>query len=149
MFFKRILITGIVFSALFLCLNFVLPSPANAQSVATDIGEQLRETAGAEGAALGAPTDPRLTIILLIRTLLGFTTIVLIILNLYAGITWMTAGGNEEKVTQAKTTLRNAMIGLIIVLGAYSLTIFAIAIARGGTTGGLRGVLGGLIPFLN
>ena len=109
---------------------------AHGQSAGYEIGQQLQAAAGKQGAALGDPIDPRVTIIFIIRVLLGFTSIVLIALNVYAGFTWMTAGGNEEEVTKAKTTIRNATIGLVIVLSAYSITIFAANLARGYSTGG-------------
>lgn len=43
---------------------------------------------------------------------------------LYAGIRWMTARGNEEYSTKAKTALEAGIIGLIIVLSAYAITTF-------------------------
>lgn len=111
---------------------------ARAQSVGTEIGRQLQATAGPQGAALGNPVDPRVTVIFIIRLLLGLTTIVLVSLNIYAGVMWMTAGGNEEQVEKAKTTLRNAAIGLVIVLSSYTITIFAAKLARGYSTTGSR-----------
>lgn len=113
----------------------LLPASVQAQGAGQDIAEQLKAAAGAQGAALGEPIDPRVTIIFIIRVLLGLTTLVLVSLNVYAGFLWMTAGGNEEQVTKAKDTIRNATIGLIIVLSAYSITIFATYLARGLPTG--------------
>ena len=52
-------------------------------------------------------------------SLLGTIAIVLIV---YAGFLWMTAGGNEESLTKAKDLLLNAVIGLAIILTAYSIT---------------------------
>lgn len=109
---------------------------AKAQTIGSDIGAQLQATAGAQGANLGTPVDPRVTAVFIIRVLLGLTSIVLIGLNVYAGFLWMTAGGNEEQVTSAKNTIRNATIGLIIVLAAYSITRFTVSLARGYSTSG-------------
>lgn len=108
-----------------------LASYSQAQGPTEDIQAQLGTAAGAQGANLGQPTDPRVIVAFIIRAFLGLTAMVLIILNIYAGFTWMTAGGNEEKVTTAKTTIRNSTIGLIIVLSAYSITLFATYLARG------------------
>ncbi len=119
--------------------------PVYGEGAGADIAKQLQAAAGSQGAALGDPVDPRVTIIFIIRILLGFTSIVLVGLNVYAGFLWMTAGGNEEQVTTAKTTIRNATIGLVIVLSAYSITIFAANLARGVSTGGrtpLQGAFG-------
>lgn len=45
-------------------------------------------------------------------------------LMLYAGYHWMTARGEEEKVEQAKDTINRAVVGLIIVVGAYAIWQF-------------------------
>lgn len=37
---------------------------------------------------------------------------------------WMTAGGDEQKVTKAKDLITQAVIGLIVVLAAYAITAF-------------------------
>lgn len=119
-------------------------SAVQAQGTAgEEIGKQLEAATGQGGANLGTPVDPRVTIVLIIRFLLNLTGLVLLGLILYAGYLWMTAGGNEEQVTKAKQLIRNAVIGLIIVLSAYSITIFAANLARGFIT-----PLGGVQPFL-
>ena len=60
----------------------------------------------------------------LIKIFLGFLGIIFIVLVVWAGYNWMTAGGNEEKVSKAKTTLTRAIIGLIITVSAYAITYF-------------------------
>ncbi|MDO8626451.1 MAG: hypothetical protein Q7K39_03265 [Candidatus Magasanikbacteria bacterium] len=134
----------------FLALSFVVITPARAEDTSSDIRKQLEAAGGTQGANYGEAVDPRVTAALIIRAMLGMTTIILIILNIYAGITWMTAGGNEEKVDKAKTTIRNSTIGLIIVLSAYSITVFATYIARGqqfGLGGGPNALSRGLGNF--
>lgn len=59
-----------------------------------------------------------------VSTLLGILAIVFFILVTYAGIRWMIARGNEEQVTAAKSTLESALVGLLLVLGAYAITTF-------------------------
>lgn len=112
--------------------SFFITGLSLAQS---DIGRQLGAAAGASGANLGAPMDPRLVVAFIIRVLLGVVGTVLLVLNIYAGFLWMTAGGNEEQVTSAKTTIRNATIGLVIVLSAYSITRFISYSISGATSG--------------
>ncbi|MDD5251527.1 MAG: pilin [Patescibacteria group bacterium] len=69
-----------------------------------------------------------------IITLLG---IVLVVLIIWAGFKWMLARGNEEDVNEAKDIIKNAVIGLVLLLTAYAITNFVInAILTGtGTTG--------------
>lgn len=40
---------------------------------------------------------------------------------------WMTAAGNEEKAKKARQLIQAAIIGLIIVVGAYAITVFVMA----------------------
>jgi len=72
----------------------------------------------------GEPTDPRVIISNIIKTVLGLLAIIFIVLLIYAGFSWMTAGGEEEKVTKAKETITRAIIGLAIILSAYGVTLF-------------------------
>jgi len=108
-----------------------LDSARLAQGAGEEIGRQLQAAGGAQGAGLGEPVDPRVTVVLLIRTVLRLLGLVLLVFIIYAGFLWMTAGGNEEQITKAKATIRNAVIGLIILLSAYSITIFAARLALG------------------
>ena len=97
----------------------------------TDIYEdQLNATKDASGlvnAGAGRETTGVQTyvgkIINIFLSLLGTIAIVLIV---YAGFLWMTAGGNEESLTKAKDLLLNAVIGLAIILTAYSITRFVL-----------------------
>lgn len=56
----------------------------------------------------------------------AFTTIGLIFLGLmvYAGFKMMTARGNEDEISTARSTIVNATIGLIVVVGSYAITDF-------------------------
>lgn len=56
--------------------------------------------------------------------ILSFVGVLFLILTVYAGILWMTAQGNSAQVDKAKSLLINAVIGLIIISAAYSITIF-------------------------
>ncbi len=83
----------------------------------------LNTTAGAAGYKTG-PSAPTIDIIIgdIIFYVLSFVGVIFLILTIYAGFTWMTAGGNEEKIKKAKKLLTNSIIGLIIALGAAAIT---------------------------
>ena len=72
------------------------------------------------------------TIINILLSLLGIITLGYII---YAGFQWMTAGGNEEKAGEARSTIYSAVIGLIIILTAYGITNFVLKNQYRATTG--------------
>lgn len=58
----------------------------------------------------------------LITAALSIMGILFLAFALYAGIRWMTAQGNEDKVTTAKDTLEAAVIGLVVVASSYAIT---------------------------
>jgi hypothetical protein len=62
----------------------------------------------------------------IINTLLAFLGVFFLILTIYAGFLWMTAGGDEKKTTQSRQILTNAVIGLLIIAVAYLLVNFVI-----------------------
>ena len=80
--------------------------------------------ASSEDATPNTGTDVLSVIGNVLNIALGLLGVVLLLLSIYAGFLWMTAGGNEEQVAKAKTLLRNAIIGLIITLSAYSISYF-------------------------
>ncbi|MFH1412603.1 MAG: MMCAP2_0565 family pilin-like conjugal transfer protein [bacterium] len=59
-----------------------------------------------------------------VSVFLGLLGVVFVILIIYAGYTWMTASGNDEKVSKAGRTIKVAVIGLLIVIGAFAIWRF-------------------------
>jgi preprotein translocase subunit SecG len=51
----------------------------------------------------------------------------------YGGIVWLTAAGDESRVSQAKDTIKNAIIGLAIVMTAYAITRFVFSVLETST----------------
>ncbi|EKD56464.1 MAG: hypothetical protein ACD_58C00179G0003 [uncultured bacterium] len=140
MFLKKILfIVLTVVTSINLIVFFALP--VSAQGISAEMGKQLNAAAGSSGAGFDAPTDPRTIIANIIKIVLGLLGTIFLCLTLYAGYLWMTAAGNDEQVTTAKTLLTQATVGLAIILAANSIVYFVakIAIAKPGpsTTDGL------------
>jgi hypothetical protein len=67
----------------------------------------------------------------MIGALVGFVGVIFLVLMIYGGLTWMTAGGNEEKVGKAKKVIVNSTIGLIIVMLSYAITYYIIQTVTG------------------
>lgn len=67
----------------------------------------------------------------LISVLLGSLGIVFVIFIVQAGIMYMTAAGDPAKVDKAKKTIMQAVIGLIILVAAYSISSFVISQIQG------------------
>jgi len=70
--------------------------------------------------------DIREGIMNVVNVLLGFIGILAIIIILWGGFRWLTSGGNEEKVGEAKKVITAGIIGLIIIFVAYALASFVI-----------------------
>lgn len=65
---------------------------------------------------------------LVLTTFFSVLGVISVILIIYSGFIWMTARGNEAKVTKAKDNLYSLFIGLLFILGAYALTTFLLKI---------------------
>lgn len=123
---KKIVIALMLLSLVFLPMAAsALPAPSGINSlVGKDAEKLLQETGTSATFNTTQGLLPMIgTIIKLLLTLLGVVVLVLII---YAGFMWMTAGGNTEQVDKAKKWLTNAVMGLAIILAAYAISSFVI-----------------------
>lgn len=71
-------------------------------------------------------TDPRVIATRIINVSLGLIGIILVVIIVYAGFLYMTSGGDAAKTQKALLYIRNAIIGLIIILMAWGITRFVI-----------------------
>jgi hypothetical protein len=62
----------------------------------------------------------------LIDYALGFLGILLVLYFLYGGFLWMTAGGDSGKVGKAQEIIKNASIGLALVIISFSIASFVL-----------------------
>lgn len=101
----------------------------SAAGIGDAFGENLKNTAE-KGAGYTAITDSSAStnelIGKIITTALSFVGVIFLILMIYAGYLWMTARGDEAKVTKAQSILTAAVIGLIIVILAYVISTFVL-----------------------
>ena len=70
--------------------------------------------------------DLKETITAVLNVLLGFLGIIAVIVILLGGFKWMTAGGNEDKVGEAKKLIGAGIVGLVIILAAYAIATYVI-----------------------
>lgn len=127
-----------------LILNF---TPVAAQQQQTGLSADISTELGQAGSAstLGNQ-DPRAIVAKIITVALSLLGVIFLVLTVYAGFQWMTAGGEESKVEEATKLLKNAVIGLVIVILAYSITVFVVenlAPAAGPSTAPAGGPTGG------
>ena len=67
------------------------------------------------------------TITQLINVALSLLGIVSVVIILIGGFKWMTAGGNEEKVDEARKLIFSGIIGMAIILSAWAIAKFVLS----------------------
>ena len=116
--------------------NFGQVLHTQAQTIQDATG--LTQVASATG--LGTQ-DIRVTIAKIIRIFLGFLGIVALVIMLYGGFVYMTAGGDDQKVSMAKKIMINGVIGLIIIFSSFAITQFVLSKLSQATGYGQVGLL--------
>lgn len=89
-----------------------------------DLEVQANGFLGARGMGYtSSPVDPRLVVANLIQYALAVIGTIFLGYGVYAGYKIMTAQGDEDKVSIGKDTLRRSIIGILIILSAYAITV--------------------------
>ena len=116
---------GIIRSAILAASTLpLLPQMALAQ---VTIRSELGSTFG-----LGT-ADLEQTVISIVQWALGLLALVAVVIIIWGGFTWITAGGNEEKIEKAKKLITAAVVGLIVVLLAWAIVIFVVGVTTNTT----------------
>jgi len=104
---------------LFLAASFLFGGVIFAQDLGVgNLGKVVNKVPGLKTTGLEARVGG------IIASVLGMLGTVFLVLTIYAGVLWMTASGDEGKIEKAKEILKAAIIGLAIVLSAYTITYF-------------------------
>lgn len=88
------------------------------------MNSQLGAFTGRGGANFSAAEDPRVIAARIIKVMLTFIGTAFLAFMVYAGYLIMLSGGDEEKITKGKSTLKTCVLGIIITLSAYTITVF-------------------------
>ena len=75
--------------------------------------------------------DVKATIQNIVRIIVGFLGIIVIIIILAGGFKWLTSGGNEDKIAEAKKLISAGVVGLVVVLAAYAIANFVVNSLQG------------------
>ena len=118
-------------SILFLLSLFVvLAQPAKADISDAFKNNKIKGFAGNVGytTASGTTNTVEGVVGIAIQTVFGLLGVVFMVYIFYGGILWMTASGSEERIKEAQTILKRAIIGLAITILSYSISYFVISI---------------------
>lgn len=112
---KFFLVSVIGLSVFFLGL-----APVQATSLSQDMRRQSEAFSGEQGANLSA-RDPRVIVGELIKVALTLIGIIFVSYTVYGGFLIMTAAGNDERITKARSIITQGTIGVAVVLSSYSI----------------------------
>ncbi len=119
----------IISKKLFISVILVSILILSAMPVLAQVGElqNFGKAAYGESQAQYAEEQGPLVIVgKIINIALGIVGTIMVVLFIFSGFIWMTAAGNEEKITKAKRILSNAIVGIVIVIMAYAISYFVI-----------------------
>ena len=108
-----------------------------------EIKKQVADFSGADGANFDTSATIGSVVAMAIKGFIALLGVIFVVLIILAGYKWMNAGGEEEKVREAKDTIRRAIIGLIIIIAAYAITEFVFTRLPWGAGTGVNTQTGG------
>ena len=117
---KRILILTII-GTIFLTTAFL-----SVKAAGYDFNKNsgIQDTGSKAGFQTSSTTGPEYYIGNILTLMFSMLGLVFLILTVYAGVNWMTAQGNSSQVEKSKDTLIRSIVGLMIVIAAYGITVF-------------------------
>ncbi len=120
---RRFLLSLLLVASIFIGVGGMMTSVPTASAQETGLDTGLAEV----GETVILPdTDPRIIAARIINIAFGLIGIIMVSIILYAGFLYMTSGGDAEKTQTALKYIRNAVIGLIIILMSWAITRFVV-----------------------
>lgn len=98
----------ILLGFIFISLNLLLVSQAGAEDLPNPLGT----------------TDIGKLLVKIIIFILRLTAIIAVSYFIYGGLTWMTAGGNSDKIRKGKDIIVWAVLGLVVIFTSYIIINF-------------------------
>ncbi len=128
----------VLLGCFFIPLSIFAEEPPSNQETSESAAQEASESAAANtakgvvdlmannGGLKTGTIEPVSIVGKVVGTVLGFLGVVFLILMVKAGFSWMLAGGDPQKVINAKKSIVNSVGGLIVCLSAYFLSTFII-----------------------
>ena len=121
---KLVLISSLLFSSFLLIIPSQASSVIDREAILGELkgtAEKTFETGGSAESSLGAIFVKGL------QVTIGLLGVVAVILIIYSGVLWMTAGGSEEQIKKSKKVIIQAIIGIIIITLTYAIIAFVLS----------------------
>lgn len=112
-----------------LSLFFIVAQPVKADI--TDAFKNSRLTGFANNMgydATASSTTVEGVVGIALKAIFSLLGVIFMIYIIYGGALWMTASGSEERIKEAQTIIKRAIIGLLITVLSYSITYFVVDI---------------------
>jgi len=108
----------------------VLAQAQNAPTSGIGSAPLTGDDIGSDANAPIQTTDDIISIIIgLVNWVAWFVALVAVLFGLYAGILFITAGGDDEKLTKAKNILLYSIVGIVVAILAFSIVAISKSIA--------------------
>jgi type IV secretory pathway VirB2 component (pilin) len=122
--FKKVGFAFLLMTVALMAFN-MMPMGAMAQQLGVSQSDLPSALSGTSG-------DLKTLIQNIINTILGLLGFIAVIFVIYAGILYVTDGGGGENLDKAKNIIKNALIGIVIILASFAIVNFAFGITDGG-----------------
>ncbi len=121
---KRLILS---FTAL-LCLLVSTPVYAAYNPLATACGANNGAAQGSTACSSSTTTNPVTNVLKNVSLFLAFVAgIVAVIIIIFSGFQYMTAAGDAQKLSRARSSLIGAIVGLVLIASAETIVIFVIS----------------------
>ena len=112
--------------SLFILSLLVLPMVTLGATNTLDAGTVGLNAVETSNLSIGGGASPMTIATNLINLAMGFLGLIAVCIILLGGFKWMTAGGGEEKIDEAKKLMGAGVVGILIILSAWGIAKYVI-----------------------
>jgi len=128
---KKQILSALILSFAFLLLFSFSTAQAQQAPAPTPSGNWENQVGITEvGQVYGQDSQAPTSIITIIVRIINYSLMLLGVLFfglfVFSGYQWMSAGGNEDAISKAQARMKNAIIGMVIVLASWAIVEFVI-----------------------
>jgi len=116
--------------------SFLTLMPLLALAQTPDLAETSGLKTAGQGTGLLQGVSAKQIVVNIINGLLSVLGLLFVVLIIWGGFRWMTSQGNSQQVDEAKAVIKNATIGLVIVMTSYIIVIFIFKVLLNIKSGG-------------